>query len=76
MAYQSTPEIYEHDLREIIDFIDALRMIQEERETGIFVYDGSLTLWSKNDYPMGTVYMDGDQWVFRPHNESDTGDDF
>jgi hypothetical protein len=68
--YQSTPEVYEHDLRNVLQVIDEIKLALGRCDE-VWLEQGDLVLWSKNDYPIGQLTLDDDQWVFIPHNESD-----
>jgi hypothetical protein len=69
-VYLSTPDLYEHDLRTVIQLIDELKLALERCDE-IWLEKGEITVWSKNDYPIGSLALDDDQWVFTPTNESD-----
>lgn len=59
------PDIYEHDLRCVVEMIDALRAIDA---TDLLIAAGtSVVVWSKNDYPIGTLAYEEDQWRLTPH---------
>lgn len=67
--YQATPDIYENDLHNVVQAIDEIKLAIKRCDE-VFLMEADISLWSKNDYPIGTLRLDDDQWVFTPHNDS------
>lgn len=70
-VYLTTPDVYESDLRQIVQAMDALDEALQNCGEDLYFHKAEVVLWSRNDYPVGTLQLDDDQWVFTPHNESD-----
>lgn len=63
-------DIYEHDLRTILSVFGWLSDFDHAPREGVYVGAGSrLVVESKNDYTLGTLECDGDQWRFTPYEE-------
>lgn len=60
------PTVYAHDLQEIVSFIDWIS--RSDPESDLTIEAGTrIVLWSKNDYPVGTLHFEEGQWRFTPH---------
>ena len=71
-VYQSTPDIYEHDLYNVVQVIEEIKLALGRCED-VFIESGELEMWNRNGYPIGEIRYDAgsEEWVFTPHNESD-----
>lgn len=69
-VYLDTPDLYETDLRQIVQLMDSLKAVTEG-PGDLYIHNAEIEIWNMNDYPVGTLRLDEDFWVFTPHNDSD-----
>ena len=64
------PSIYEHDYREVLTILDSLKAAFESHNEALkdaFVQRAEVVIESSNDYPIGVLTYEGEQWRFTPH---------
>lgn len=62
------PYVYAHDLRNVVSLIDWIE--RHDPDGDIVIESGSkLVLGSKNEYPIGVIEFEEDQWRFTPHDD-------
>jgi hypothetical protein len=70
-VYQSTPDIYEDELHNVIQVIDEVKLALGRCED-VVLDEAFLMLSSKDGYPIGKLFLGDDgQWVFTPTIESE-----
>lgn len=70
-VYLANPDIYETDLRGIVDVMDSLKSLTDDGPGDLYAVEAKIVLGNKNGYIVGTLELDEDFWRFTPENESD-----